>query len=363
MGIRIFKTEKSPGVLRQWTPSGSWKRASVQSFSQPTVAVMTKDEVQNFRMRGLKIVHSHTLEDPRALPEAVKKAMMLSRTGNINMVVTGRNAVVIKDIPDNAAVVKPTIFGLPSTTRKKRAMARLAGKGPMMMSRSAGGPGKTSLVGAIRQVRVGKGEKVEIELQSEKDGTQVIVIITEEGQPIPDVRVKHVVRKRGTTVHVDDDKPKPKPMRFLKEGYDDTLIIEAMKKADKEMLNDEHKARLKYKDDEKYKFKMFNDGNLLVCLFYYIYINKLYHSETFWDGQRGHFHKFCKKHLPETFTLSSDSYFTRCIANLHTSCGGFEWYMETQGKLSRQRGKGEFDLPFWYELYRRASSYFQCVLK
>lgn len=324
---------------------------------------MTKEEAMNFRMRGLKIVHSHTVEDPRALTEAVKKAMTLSRTGNINMVVTGRNAVVIKDVPNDVDVVKPNIFAVSGTSRRQRHLARLADKRTIIKSRSTGGINKTTIVGAVRQMRVGKEQQVEIELQSEKDGTQVIVIITEEGQPIPDVRLKHVVKRRGTMVHVEDDKPKPEPLKFLKEGYDDSLIIEAMKKADKEMLNDEHKARLRYRDDSKYKFKMFNDGSLLVCLFYYIYINKLYRSETFWDGQRGHFHKYCKEHLPEAFTLSSDSYFTRCITSLHTSGGGFERYMETQGKLSRLRNKGEFDLPFWYELYRRVSSYFQVVLK
>lgn len=206
----------------------------------------------------------------------------------------------------------------------------------------------------------------DVKVDSDPDGTPVIYIITPPHQ-LPTYRVKHMVSENPTVKkdkkHQDpDDDGSAPPLKFLKPPYDDNLIISALQASDEALLNEYHVKKLKYRDERGYNVKQFNDIHLLVCLFFYIYVNKLYASSEFYSGQRGHFHEFCSSHVSNGIHLGSKSYFTRCINKLVNKRYSFDEYIRAEIKPNVCTEKGDFNFVFWYEIYKKALECFERVI-
>ena len=143
--------------------------------------------------------------------------------------------------------------------------------------------------------------------------------------------------------------------QFLKAPMTDGLLIDAVTSAAAALLNDEHTARMKWKDDEGYHEKEYGINHLLVCLFYYIDVRAYNVSSSFFWRQRTQFHDYCSKNLPEGFIICSDRYFRTCINKLQLRSCSFDKYIRSGNKPKVEWEKGLFNMEFWYAVYQAAS--------
>lgn len=303
------------------TPKIVAGRGNYRVAMRPTVAVMAKADVNHLHLRGMKVVCTIPVVSEDSFREALELVKKMDPAAKVNFLTTLAHAGLFKDVAK----------GLDLTKYIRRLPASSSG--------------------------------IDVEVKPGPHGEPTIVIYWP-SEP-SSYTIKHVLKKENREEkkkNTPANDSKSVPVKFLKEPREDEFIITAMEAAAKDMLDEDHRCRLKYMEDGVYKFKMMNDVHLLVCLYYYIYVNRLHASGDFWEGQRKYFHQYCKDHLPESFDLCSDTYFSRCIANLQRACGGFEECIKSGGQMRREQYKGEFNLAFWYEIYRRASACFSRII-
>lgn len=143
--------------------------------------------------------------------------------------------------------------------------------------------------------------------------------------------------------------------QFLKAPMTDDLLPEALKAAVKALLNDEHKARMKWKDPEGYHEKEYGVNHLLVCLFYYIEVRAYNVSSSFFWRQRTQFHDYFSEHLPTGISICSERYFRICIHKLQWKSCGFDEYVRSGVKPQVEWQKGQFNVEFWYAVFQTAA--------
>lgn len=143
--------------------------------------------------------------------------------------------------------------------------------------------------------------------------------------------------------------------QFLKAPMTDDQLTEALKTAVAALLNDEHKARMRWKDNEGYHEKEYGVNHLLICLFYYIEVRAYNQSSSFFWRQRTQFHDYFSEHLPEDISICSERYFRICIHKLQWKSCGFDEYIRSGKKPQVEWEKGQFNVEFWYAIYRKAS--------
>ncbi len=143
--------------------------------------------------------------------------------------------------------------------------------------------------------------------------------------------------------------------QFLKAPMTDDLLPEALKAAVTALLNDEHKARMRWKDPEGYHEKEYGINHLLVCLFYYIEVRAYNVSSSFFWRQRTLFHDYFSEHLPTGISICSERYFRICIHKLQWKSCGFNQYIISGVKPQVEWQKGQFNVEFWYAVYCKAS--------
>ncbi len=143
--------------------------------------------------------------------------------------------------------------------------------------------------------------------------------------------------------------------QFLKAPMTDDLLPEALKAAVTALLNDEHKARMRWKDPEGYHEKEYGINHLLVCLFYYIEVRAYNVSSSFFWRQRTLFHDYFSEHLPTGISICSERYFRICIHKLQWKSCGFDEYVRNGVKPQVEWQKGQFNVEFWYAVYCKAS--------
>lgn len=331
--------------------------------TRPTVVLMTKIEARSFRVLGLRVSRVFSASSPRFFIEAILYAHRLSRLGKINIAIDGPFAILSKDgntVPELNVISSTgqdtdTGYGMRKFLHRKAFNRALCYEMP-----------DYSVLRALSKSH-GIIPDIEIELESDPDGTPVIVVITPTHIP-PVYKLKHVFRESRSGIR-KDDKPQnnggepPVPQKYLKVPNDDMLIISALQETDKKLLNESHVKNMKYRGSSGYKIKQFNDIHLLVCLFFYIYVNGLNASGNFYFGQRGAFHEFCVKNVPQGINLGSKSYFTRCINKLENAHYSFKDYIKADKKPDIMHEIGDFDFVFWYEIYLKAESYFKQIIK
>lgn len=311
------------------------------SVKDPTVTMMTMPQVQAYSKQGFRIAFTTPMKSDKTLLSAIRQALKMSSTGKVNFVKDGRYTV-LKEIGDE---IKP----LRTLHEGHRGLGPLA----IVVDRH--------VVGHVRP-----GFEVKKEILP--DGTYAIVIITPT-EEIPPYLVKHEVRKQEETEEKNDVAYIAGRMKttaghtFLKAPYTDEELISAMTTACQELLNDEQTGHMKWREGDNYYIKEYNVHQLLVCLFFYIYVNGLNSSSNFFYRQRSSFHGYYTKENPEHFKVCTERYFRDCIQKLTEKSCGLDEYLLKGVKPTGKWEKGAFNIEFWYALYERAAEQFDKVLK
>lgn len=232
---------------------------------------------------------------------------------------------------------------------------------------------KTATVGTANDAPFGQlGNpmgKVWIAYEEDKEGNPVI-LITSPATNLVSVRVLHAdVPQENQEASCPISEPAPQPFNppsnlFLKDGYRDSQILEAMKTAHARLLEQGDRGEVKFDSDKRYKTKKrFVDIHLLVCLFFYIYTERRYRSGDFIYGLRGKYFSYCVENLKETgIVFCSKRYFYRMVSELMSIHGSFDDYIRAEKKPPIPFLKGEQYIPFWYEVYLQARPCFQSAI-
>ena len=196
------------------------------------------------------------------------------------------------------------------------------------------------------------------------------VVLTTNTDTLPDYKIIHVVKKDGDenqTVAREKRKTDARkaPRKILCDELDDELIIEALTAANKEMLGDQKTGVMEWEDDGGRHTRMFSRIHLLVCLFYYLYVNDLLPDKSDFLGGRQNFRRFCENHLPDELKkgLYSDRYFRTLLNKLQGERPDFRKYIMAPVKPQTEWQKGGVPLAFWYAIYCQAAPLFASVLK
>ena len=232
---------------------------------------------------------------------------------------------------------------------------------------------KTATVGTANDVSFGHPGKpmgkVWIAYEEDKEGNPVI-LITSPATNLVSVRVLHAdVPQEKQEASCPKAEPamqasNPPSNLFLKDGYRDSQILEALKTAHARLLEQGDCGEVKFDAGKRYKTKKrFVDVHLLVCLFFYIYTERRYRSGEFFYGLRGKYFSYCVENLKETgIVFCSKRYFYRMVSELMSIHGSFDDYIRAEKKPSIPFLKGEQYIPFWYEVYLQARPCFQSVI-
>lgn len=311
------------------------------SVKDPTVTLMTMPQVQAYSKQGFKIAFTTPWDSNGKVQEIIKQALKMSPTGKVNFIKDG-HYIVLKEKGDGIQPLK--------TLQQGR-----HGLGPL-----------AAVVDRHIVGHVSAGFEVKKEVLS--DGTYAIVIITPT-EEIPPYLVKHEVRKqegaeeKNEPVHIAGTMKTTAGHTFLKAPYTDKDLISAMAVAIRELLNDELTGHLKWREGDNYHIKEYTVHHLLVCLFFYIYVNGLHNRSNFFFRQRSKFHEYYTKHNPEHFKICTERYFRDCIQKLTEKNCGLDEYLMNGMKPKGMWKKGMFSVEFWYALYERAAEQFDKVLK
>ena len=181
------------------------------------------------------------------------------------------------------------------------------------------------------------------------DGTVVLGVVVPEGQQFPKVVVEPIYKN-------DDRKP---VKTLLKEPYSDEMITKALRLGHEGLFGKDGDMILKWKEDSDYHEKKFHDNHLMVCLFFYIYINKMYLSSDFYDGQRTAFYNYCKDHQPENFRLYDIRTFQLAISNLQHQHIGLDEYIRSYPKPAVKSQSLSYSVIAWNKMYQQCVPYFE----
>ena len=315
---------------------------------RPTIAVMTKEQANRFNVPGLKIVKTyHTMEGTN-LKKTISQAIMKTQAKKINLLMNGQ--------------LKPV--EVPLYVRRHGVVRPVKN---IQRHRHFGKPDFRHHIGSVKM-----SADFGLELGSDTDGTPVVVIITST-QEMPPFKIKHVVRKHKNENEDEDEDSKPKRRRrvhgcvddkhtFLKEPLTDDILIEAMKKADADLLGEGHTAQVKWEEDHSHHERSYNDHHLLVCLYLYIYFHQLYSTPQFYSDQRKQFYDFCSSRLPDDFVFNELRSFQKAINQLQVRHISFEVYYNRTEKPNDWYEKEKASLPMWYAIYCKAALSFEKVL-
>lgn len=206
----------------------------------------------------------------------------------------------------------------------------------------------------------------EVREQKQVKGDKLVCTLVIPLAKLP-VDVHIVVEKPQTappsTNEAHKQPPRPTANLFLKEGYEDQMIWKALRLASDQEFGPAHEGELRYRVGEHdSKRKKYSDHHLMVCLFFYIHLNRLNMSGDFYCGLRGKFRAYCMRDLQkEGFIFHAESFFSRTIKELDNSNGGFEAYIKADKKPEVNLYRGDKDFLFWYEIYQRVKPCFQKV--
>lgn len=326
------------------------------STKAPTLAVMSKSEIEGFCAPGKRILSTFPIRSGHIPISSVIPHLKGAKV--VNVTVEGPHAVCSKK---ELHRMKRSLFSVTPTLGKRSMKKRILAKG----ARLAGAAADLACVHILPQLLSPCLCAIQrVEILTAPNRSQKLVLITDTPLPSP-FTIEYVYEPQEPK---DDDETKKQPNPpgniFLKNVYNDNLILKAMEESSKHEFGKQHQGELRYpvgnKTDKK---KAYSDFHLLVCLFFYIHINCLNLSSDFYFGLRQKFLSYCTDNLVQMgFYFSSASYFSRTIKNLELHNGGFEKYIQASQKPSIDFEKGEMDFLFWYTIYRHVLPCFQRVI-
>ncbi len=315
-----------------------------KKITGPTVTVMEWKDVKTFHQPGLKIAYAIHFDPSKNVPANLKHLLKLNEQGLLK-------EYSLIDTPRKGRRTRRQIWNM-------RDVRRYRGISPDL--RRLLGSGVCYLPSDHARISDFDLEKV-----FEDDGTPVIVVIRSDDEPeVPEYKVKHVrksewEKKRKQVTAGSDDVP-PTQI-FLKAPLKDEMLIEAMKKADQEMTDGKHANYHKWEDKEGFHEKEFNNCSLLVCLFFYVYLQKLYADISFYRNKKAFF-DYCEGKLGKGFNLKSYRSFFKNIEKLQVRKDSFDCFMKGTVLPDPHPDSGLANLYFWRELYLLSSRCFKEVL-
>ena len=320
-----------------------------KKITAPTVTVMDWKDVKSFNQPGLKIAYAIHFESTKNVTDRLKRFIKLNEKALAHH--------LLEDTPRTARRPRRQIVNM-RDVRRGRAI----------------NPGLIRLLGGtVCHLPHGHGRisDFDVEKDFDDDGTPVIVVIRSDDEiDVPDYKMKHVRRSEwkkkqknknlsyGGGGGGDDDAPTHK---FLMAPLYDQMLIEAMKKVDQEMTDGKHVNRHKWKDNEGFHEKEFNNCSLLVCLFFYVYLQELYVDTSFYSNKKAFF-DYCEGRLGKGFNLKTYRSFFKNIEKLQWRKDSFDEYMKGRVSPDPDPDPGLANLYFWRELYLKASRYFKEIL-
>lgn len=322
-----------------------------KKITGPTVTVMEWKDVKAFNQPGLKVAYAIHLDATKKLSERLKRLNKLNERGLLT-----QYPLKLTDTPRKSKRYRRQVLNM-------RDVRRGRGLNPDFIR---------LMGGTVCHLPHGHGGSSDFDVEKvfDDDGTPVIVVIRSDDEiDVPDYKMKHVRRsewKKNRKSPVtsnggggDDDDP-PTHV-FLKAPLYDQLLIDAMRKADQEMTDGNHANHLKFKDDTGIHEKEYNNCSLLVCLFFYVYLQKLYANGSFYNNKKAFF-DYCEERLDEGFNLKTYRSFFKNIEKLQLRKDSFDRYMKGEIQTDPQSKIGLANLYFWRELYQQASRYFKEIL-
>lgn len=340
---------------------------SARSVREPLIAVMSSHEIETFRVQGLRIAAKIPIR--KSCVSMRQLAVHLKRINEVQVAVEGAHAICT---PESLSKFTYTLNALRQHAFRKPYHTEYVYKGYEIESvpslatiRHEPMRRTVSTLHARRALkarnRFGRwvSKEPEIRPNIDKNGEIHIVIIYSTQNPPPfHVKCEYHPSDNGS------DGPEQPDNIFLKEPNRDPQIIMALREVSNREFGNNHKGQLRYSiDRQKHRTKSYDDKHLLVCLFFYIHINRLNISPDFYIGQRAKLLNFCKNKLNDSkFTLCSESYFTRCITGLENQRVGFENYIVKHERPPFRDEIGIPDMLFWYEIYIKIEEHFKEII-
>ena len=207
----------------------------------------------------------------------------------------------------------------------------------------------------------------DVEQTTDPDGIPVIIIITEDGR-LPRYIIESLSRKdwekrkKGKGRHGQcDDGGDGDDNQLLRKPLKDQMLIDGMRDVDKKLTAGQHMELLTWNVMQGSRTKGYNNCHLLTCLFFYVWLNKLYRNPGFYN-QRKAFFNYCENHLGKDFELKSYRAFYENINKLQSEKPRFDECIKGTVEPSREKQVGKVELYFWLLLYRKAMPYFKHAL-
>lgn len=316
---------------------------NAQSVTRPTLAVMTKEEVRDFNVPGLRISQKFTTLSGSNLSATLRKAVSAMHSRTINISVGGIQPVTAqwKGKPTDDIIQR---WG------KLRQLQRWKERG------------------GIGRIQPCDQPKLEHPISTTLPDSRLIVIVVPESigseyEVTVKVRRRSSDEEEKTALDNKTVRKEEPDDGLLKAPLTDDLLIEAIVAADKGLTDGSHTGRAEWTEESERHERDFHVHHLMVCLFFYIYLHQLYANPKFYFDQRSAFFDYCKKRLPQDIDLYTPRYFAKSIKDLQVRESRFEDYVRDKDKTEPPYEKGKPSLLFWYDIYRRASEYFEQVLR
>lgn len=335
--------------------TASYGPLPTKKITGPTVTVMEWKDVKTFHQPGLKIAYAIHLDSTKNIPANLKRLVKLNEQGLLK-------EYSLIDIPRKGRRMRRQVLNMRDVRR---------GRG--------GNPDLVRLFGGMACYMPGRHRgtsNFDVEKEFDDDGTPVIVVIrSDDESEVPEYKVRHVKRSEwkkkqkkqctfggGGGGGSDDGPP---TQHFLKAPLKDEMLIEAMKAADQEMTGGDHAGHLRWTEDGEQHDKSFHNGYLMVCLFMYVYLMKLYAEGDFYNRRKA-FYDYCYNGLEndenDKMNLKTYNYFQQNVQKLQARKESFEDFYMAKEKFIPEYVKGKANLLFWYELYRQTAHIFDRIL-
>lgn len=339
----------SKAVERARTLCASHGQLNLGKITAPTAAVMRWKDVKTFKYPGLKITFASRFDPTKDITENLQQLLKLNDSGLLKQ-------YSLIDTPGRARRLARRTPNMRDFRRARALMGvnhdlpRVLGNGFYYITRN-------------------HYPDVEIVKEYDEDGMPNFVIIEPDDYDAI-YKVRHVKRsvwekrKKNQSPHKD---PPSNDIdhKFLKAPLNDKMLIDALREADKEMMEGMHAGHLRWEEDEEYREDDFHTGFLLVCLFLYVYIMKLHSNVNFYNDKKA-FYNYCNKGLgndkADKLNMKSYNYFWQNIKKLQVRKESLENYIKAKEKFKPQYERGKPNLLFWYEMYRRAARIFERIL-
>lgn len=310
-----------------------------------TLSLMTLEEVETYHRSGHEILYVLPARSAADFAKALRMAFQLSADNQVQIVKKGPHSV--------NKFLSRLQHGLSDPFFRRRTAAR------RLMERNK--------PYAIIKTRLAERIKIEIQIGPEKTP-----VLTLEGE-IPDRYPYQVVyytssdsRKRAATrmdrKNNGSGGPPGGDDKLLNDALDDNLLIDALRTADSKMMNGIHKESIKWEEEGFFHTRSIKDNHLLVCLYFYVYVNKLYKSSDFYFGQRKQFYRFFMTDSLMDYSFTSERYFLHCIDSLERLPCSFSDYLKPDKRREFTTQTGDYNIHFWYSIYERAAACFEKVL-